>query len=271
VRVHMGRRSRGRTKQGRLWTYVSPELREAVFDFTQTRAGEGPVSFLAGYAGYLQADAYAGYDQLYRGGRVVEVGCMAHARRKFYDALDSAPEEASLAIAIIRGLYAIEDGAKSRGITGDALRELRRQESVPLLDGLNGWLRVERDRALPQSPLGKAVGYALNHWAALETYIEDGRLAIDNNAAERALRAIALGRSNWVFCGSPAGGRRAAILYSIVQSCKLQSIDPFTYVRDVLGRLHTHPMSRIAELTPAAWATTAHAATGSREDAAALA
>jgi hypothetical protein len=253
VKVHQGKGGPGRTKQGRIWVYVSPERREAVYDFTTTRAGEGPRSFLEGFEGFLQADAYAGYDQLYASGEVVEVGCMAHARRKFYDALDTAPGSASYVLALMRGLYDIEANAKERGILGADLAELRQKESRRLLDGLREFLVMESAEALPQSPLGKAIAYALKQWSALVRYVDDGRLAIDNNAAENALRGVAVGRSNWVFCGSPAGGRRAAILYSLIVSCKLQGIDPFTYIRGVLTRIRTTPMSRIEELTPSGW------------------
>ena len=253
VKVHQGKGGPGRTKQGRIWVYVSRELREAVYDFTTTRAGEGPQSFLSGFSGYLQADAYGGYDRLFADGEVTEVGCLAHARRKFYDALETAPEAASYVLALIRGLYDIEKNARDRGIEGEELEQLRRQESHRLLDGLLDFLLLEKAEALPQSPLGKAIGYALNQWEALTRYVTDGRLAIDNNEAERALRGVAVGRGNWIFCGSPAGGRRAAILYSLVVSCKLQGIDPLAYIRDVLERIRTTPMSRIDELTPRGW------------------
>jgi hypothetical protein len=224
-----------------------------VYEFTTTRAGQGPQSHLAGFKGFLQADAYGGYDQIYASGEVTEVGCMAHARRKFYDALDTSPAEASFVLALIRGLYDIEAGAKERGTKGEDLFVLRQKESRRIIDGLREFLLVEEGEALPQSPLGKAIGYALNQWAALTRYLDDGRLRIDNNFAERMLRCVAIGRNNWVFCGSPAGGRRAAIAYSLVMSCKIQGIDPFAYLRDVLGRLHTTPMNRIEELTPRGW------------------
>jgi len=253
VKVHQGKGGPGKTKQGRIWVYVSPEIRQAVYDFTTTRAGEGPRSYLEGFAGYLQADAYPGYDRLYTSGEVVEVGCMAHARRKFFDALDTAPEAASYVLALLRGLYDIEAGAKERGIVGADLEDLREKESLRLLTGLREFLELECTTALPQSPLGKAIFYALKQWNALVRYVEDGRLAIDNNLAENTLRCVAVGRSNWVFCGSPAGGRRAAILYSLIVSCRLQGIGPFAYIRDVLTRIRTTPMSRIDELTPRGW------------------
>jgi len=171
----------------------------------------------------------------------------------FFDALDTAPEAASYVLALMRGLYDIEAGAKERGIVGTELEDLREKESLRLLGGLREFLEMECTTALPQSPLGKAIFYALKQWNALVRYVEDGRLAIDNNVAENALRCVAIGRSNWVFCGSPAGGRRAAILYSLIVSCKLTGIDPFAYIRDVLTRIRTTPMSRIDELTPRGW------------------
>lgn len=253
VRVHMGKGGPGRTKEGRIWVYVSPELREAVYDFTMSRSGEGPAAYLDGFRGYLQADAFSGYDRLFVDGEIVEVGCNAHSRRKYYEALESSPEEATLVLAIYRALYDIEVNAKERGITGAALADLRTEMACPLIDALRKLLESEQEHALPKSPLGKAIGYTLNHFEALKRYVEDGRLSIDNGEAERALRTVGIGRKNWIFCGSPAGGRRAAILYSLTTSCKLQGIDPFEYMRDVLSRLYTTPESRIGELTPRGW------------------
>lgn len=253
VRVHMGKKGPGKTKEGRIWVYASSELREAVYDFTMSRAGAGPESFLGNFTGYLQADAFSGYDRLFESGDIVEVGCMAHARRGFHDARSTEPEGASVVLAVIRGLYMIERAATEAGFGPEERRRVRQIEAAPLLESLEKFLRTEGHRALPKSPFGKAIGYALNQWDAICRYTTDGRLSIDNGLSERCLRSVAVGRNNWVFAGSPAGGERAAVLYSLVQSCRLQGIDAFTYLRDVIARLHVTPMSRIGELTPRGW------------------
>ena len=248
IRVQTGER---KTKKGHIWAYLSPERGEVVYEFTLSRARDGPERFLTGFRGYMQADAYSGYDRIFARGEVTEVGCWAHARRKFYEALDTSPEEASAVLAGIRRLYAIEKKAKA--LEPKAVAELRREKSLPILEAIREYIDAEADRALPQSPLAQAITYARNQWAALTRYVEDGRLPIDNNAVERALRKIAVGRKNWLFAGSPAGGGRAATLYSLVESCRMQGIDPFAYLRDVLDRISTLPVSRIAELTPRGW------------------
>ncbi len=250
VQVRAGGR---KTHRGYIWTYHSPERREVVYDFTMSRARDGPLRFLSGYRGYLQADAYSGYDEVFVDSSVVEVGCWAHCRRKFYEALETSPQEASAVLAAIARLYRIEKEAKERDLAPDAVSDLRRERSLPILTAIREYLDLHRDVALPKSPLGKAITYALNQWDALVRYVEDGRLPIDNNGAERTLRKVAIGRKNWLFAGSPAGGERAATLYSLVESCRLAGIDPFAYLRDVLEKVSTHPMSRIAELTPRGW------------------
>jgi hypothetical protein len=259
IRVRTGMK---KTQRGYIWCYLSPETGEVVYDFTTSRARDGPERFLAGYEGYLQADAYSGYDRIVAREGVTEVGCWAHARRKFYESLETAPEEASAVMAGIRRLYGLEKKARDHGLDATGLVELRRFRSVPILDAIREYIEAERERALPQSPLGKAITYALNQWGALTRYVESGHLPIDNNAAERALRKIAVGRKNWLFAGSPAGGERAATLYSLVESCRMRRIDPFAYLRDVLHRISTHPVSRIAELTPRGWAEEARAIAG---------
>jgi transposase len=251
IRVQTGSK---KTKKAAIWAYLSPAQKEVVFDFTMSRARDGPERFLGDYRGYLQADAYSGYDRIFDRSEVTEVGCWAHARRKFYESMDTSPEEASAVMAGIRRLYRIEAKAKEEHLAPAAVRDLRCRESLPILQAIREYLLIQKITALPQSPFGKAITYALNQWEALVRYVGDGRLPIDNNAAERALRTVAIGRKNWLFAGSPAGGTRAATLYSLVSSCRLQGIDPFVYLRDVIERISTHPMSRIAEFTPRGWA-----------------
>jgi transposase len=242
----------GGSRKGRLWTYLDPIGRQVLFDATPTHERDGPATFLASFVGDLQADAYTGYDALYATGRIREIGCWAHARRGFVEAL-STDVRAALTVALIQQLYDIERvGAE---LTAEARRDLRQAQSVPLL----AKIATERDQlartVLPKSPLGDAVRYLTNQWAALQRFVDDGRLAIDNNRAENQLRVVALGRKNWLFAGSFEGARRAALLYSLVQSCKLIDVSPDEYLKDVLLRVATHPQRLIGQLTPNGWST----------------
>ena len=250
--------AQGGSFKGRLWTYLDPLGQQVVFDATATHERDGPEAFLVPFAGALQADAYAGYDALYRSGRVVEIGCWAHARRRFVEALTTDPQ-AALIVALIQQLYQVERAGA--GLDAPARCALRRDQALPLLARI-GTVRQDLARTvLPKSPLGDAVRYLTNQWAALQRYVEDGRLAIDNNRAENQLRVVAVGRKNWLFAGSLEGARRAALLYSLVQSCKLVHVPPFEYLKDVLLRVATHPHQRIGELTPKGWAATGRHAT----------
>jgi transposase len=242
------------TRDGRLWVYVGDgQPASIVYAYTADRSRAGPQAFLGEFRGYLQADAYAGYDALYRTGRVVEVGCWAHARRHFWDAKASDPARGLPALAFIQQLYAVEAEAKAQALDPGARRARRQEQALPILGRFKAWLDEQADRVLPKSPIGEAVGYARAQWTALTRYCEDGALAIDNNAAERALRRVVTGRKNWLFCGSDAGGHRAAILYSLVATCKAHGLDAWAYLRDVLERLPTHPNRRRAELLPGNW------------------
>ena len=245
-------RSLGKTRTGRLWDYLGDrDHPHVVYDYTPDRSAEGPLRMLEGYEGYLQADAYSGYDSLYAGKKIIEVGCSAHARRKFYDARASDPVRSHVAMAMIQRLYRVEKDAKD---LDDAVRRaLRRERSNPVLKEIEAWLLQEKDRALPKSPISEAIGYALNHWQALERYTEEGWLSIDNNASERGMKPVALGRKNWLFAGSDAGGKTAATLMSLCMTCKNLAIDSFAYLRDVLERISTHPARRIGELLPDQW------------------
>jgi transposase len=243
----------GGTFKGRVWAYLDPLAKQVVFDATPTHERDGPMAFLAAFRGRLQADAYTGYDVLYQSGRIQEVGCWAHARRRFVEALESDKRAAAI-IDLVRRLYEVErDAAESDAPT--RLR-LRSEQARPVLAQIDEARHALMKEVLPKSPLGDALRYMDNQWVALGRYLEDGRLQIDNNGAERQMRAIAVGRKNWLFAGSMEGARRAAILYSLVQSCRLAGVDPFAYFRDVLLRVATHPHSRVAELTPRQWAAT---------------
>jgi transposase len=247
------RKKRGKTYKGYLWAYIGTG-NDVVFDFTPTRCRDGPIRFLGDYSGYVQADAYNGYDKLFEEKKATEVGCWAHARRKFYDSIDSDPVRGNQMLALIGKLYDVERDAKDQELETEAIKALRQTKSKPILEAqikplLDGW-SIE---VLPKSPMGKAVGYALGQWEALNRYLDDGLLSIDNNLAERVLRHVVIGRKNWLFAGNEAGAERAAVIYSLVSSCKLCGIDPFVYLRDVLDRVSTHPAGKIEQLTPANW------------------
>ncbi len=258
-------RSLGRTRRGRLWVYLGHEPYDhIVFDYTPTRERDGPAEFLENYSGYLQADAYAGYDGIYAGEQVIEVACWAHARRKFIEITNVDSGAPFTALAFIGQLYQIE--RKAKGMSSRERRRFRQQHAVPVLTAFKTWLDEQAMTVLPKSLLATAVGYALRQWKALVRYTEDGDLAIDNNAAERAVRRIAVGRKNWLFAGNDEGGRRAAILYSLIASCQLHGIDPFIYLRDVFRRLPGHPADALFELTPKAWAKARREAQSTEEN-----
>jgi transposase len=246
----------GKTKTGRLWTYVRDgrPAGDATppgvwFAYSPDRKGEHPQAHLSQFSGTLQADAYAGFDHLYESGRIQEAACWAHVRRKFYDLqLAHQSPVAQEALERIGALYAIED--EIRGRPPNERREIRQARARPLLESLRAWLENCLTKLSKKSDTTAAVKYALGRWEALTRYTEDGGLEIDNNAAERALRAVALGRKNYLFAGSDAGGERAAALYSLIGTAKLNGLDPESYLRDVLSRIAEHPINRIEELLP---------------------
>jgi len=246
---------RGRTKTGRLWTYVrddrpagSEEPAAVLFRYSPDRRGEHPKVHLKPFTGILQADAYAGFGHLY-GERIQEAACWAHARRAFYELHEANQSPvAAEALARIGALYAIE--AEIRGRPPGERAAIRQARAGPLLESLREWLRQIMARISKKSELAKAVSYILSRWTALTRYRDDGRIEIDNNAAERSLRAVALGRKNYLFCGSDAGGERAAAIYSLIGTAKLNNIDPEAYLRYVLERIADHPINRIDELLP---------------------
>lgn len=242
----------GGRRQGYLWVYAG-DRDEVVYDFTLTRGRDGPNRFLKDWKGKLQVDGHASWEELFETGDVVEAGCWAHARRYFFDAVASDTARATRMLALIQRLYGVEKRAKEARLAPDAVATLRRAESKPVLAEIGRLLDEYRPNALPKSLLGKAVTYATNQWQALQAYVDDGELDIDNNKAERGMRDVAVGRKNWLFTGSPKGGERVACFYSLINTCKLQGVEPFAYLRDVLDRISTHPASRVAELTPRGW------------------
>ena len=268
-----------KTRQGRFWVYLGDQSHpQVVFDYTPNRRRDGPMTFLKDWGKddkrFLQADAFGGYDGIYAGdagGHVVEVACLAHCRRYFYDARHSDSRNSTQALAFIRLLYEVEDQAKEQfqaqgkeeagaqpKRTLSAIRlELRQTISVPRLEEFKQWMEglqaAGSGLVLPKSPMGQAITYAMNQWDALKIYTTDGDLEIDNNASERILRRIAVGRNNWCFLGSDNGGATAAILFSFIATCERHKINPFDYIRDVLTRIASHPHNRLAELLPDRW------------------
>jgi len=276
-------RSRTQTRTGRFWVYLGDENHPyTVFTYTPSRSRDGPMAFLRDWGKdqrvYLQADAFGGYDGIYAGdagGQVTEVACWAHARRKFYDARTSDAAASTQALAYIRLLYDVEDQAKKEAKKPSAdeasgrrfyeslvaIRSRLRQElAVPRLAQFKGWLESQQAEhggpVLPKSPMGQAIQYAFNQWEALCVYTSDGRLAIDNNASENALRRVALGRKNWLFAGSDKGGHTAATLFSLIATCQRHKAEPWAYLRDVLTRIAATPINQLDQFLPDRWLAT---------------
>ena len=263
TRVPVQEEGQTKTKSGRLWVYVGDrEHPFTVYDYRPDKARDGPAEILKDFAGFLQADAANVFDGIYLPGAITEVGCWAHARRYFHEARDSDAARSAEALARIRGFYAIEDEAaqeidraKLTLDAADALRlRLRQDKTLPKLADFVQWIEEQAKVVLPKSPMGHAIAYAQRHWPALVRFTEHGFLNIDNNASERALRAVAIGRKNWLFAGSDQGGHTAAVLYTMTQTCKRHGIDPFAYLQDVLTRLPALPADRLGELLPPVWA-----------------
>jgi hypothetical protein len=245
-----------KTKTARLWTYVRDDrpggdtTPAAVwFAYTPDRKGIHPQTHLAHFKGVLQADAYAGFNALFDDGSISEAACWAHARRKFYDLHDSRPSALTTeALRRIAELYAIE--AEIRGKPPDERRQVRQASAKPLLADLEQWLRGSLEKLSRKSDTAAAIQYALNLWPALARYCDDGRIEIDNSAAERALRGVAIGRRNYLFAGADSGGERAAAIYSLMGTAKLNGVDPEAWLRHVLANIADHPVNRVDEFLP---------------------
>lgn len=251
-----------RLRTARLWVYLGDTAHPYnVFDFTTTHQRDGPQQFLAGYQGYLHADAFSGYDRLYLPeplsgqARIVEVACNAHARRKFYDARTSDALRAHQALGYYHQLYELERSATRLDLSASQRLQMRQDFAVPILKQFEEWLEQEQPKVLPKSPLAEAIGYALKNWSALVRYTEAGFLSIDNNMAEREMKRIAIGRKNWLFVGSPQGGQTAAVLFSFTSTCARLSVEPWAYLQEVLTRLPGLPASQLSNLLPDRWQT----------------
>jgi transposase len=254
--------ARGKTRIGRLWTVVrddrpfgGPDPPAAAYFYSPDRRGEHPEAFLGDFAGILQADAYSGFGRLYEArrqpGPMREAACWAHGRRNFFKL---AVEKAPLAIEAVKRIDAILAIEREiNGLTAEARLEARAELSRPLIDDLEIWLREQRGKLSSKADLAKAIGYLLTRWPSFARFLKDGRVCATNNAAERAIRPLAVGRRNWTFAGSDVGGRRAAAMYTLIETCKMNDVDPRAWLADVLARLPEHPVSRVDELLPWKW------------------
>lgn len=242
----------GKCKSGRIWAYLGDLTNPYdIYEYTPDRTRVGPQRFLAGYKGYLQADAYGGYDGVYHKGEVIEVACWAHARRKFFDARDSDGRRAAQMLEMVRQLYAVEDQAKA--MDDETRRELRQRESVPMLAKIKAWLDEQIKLVLPRSPIAAAMQYTLNQWESLCRYVEQGWLQIDNNAAERAMKRVAIGRKNWLFAGNDAAAQSHARLYTLIASAERHGLDPQRYLTSVLAKIGQMPLSELEQFLPDVW------------------
>ena len=239
-------------KRGFVWTFLADEL--IAYRYSADRSGRTPVEVLGGTRGTLVVDAYTGYNAVTRVAGRTRAGCMAHARRKFFEALPTAPDEAKAAMGLILNLYRVEHEARERGILRTAEhRALRQEKAAPAMERFKVWLSEQRELHPPKSPIGRAIAYSTNNIDALSRYLENEKVPIDNNASERALRVVALGRKNFLFVGNEEAGQRLAGLYSLVSTCELHGVDPTAYLASVLLLVSEHPASRIDELLPDRW------------------
>lgn len=258
--------AKGKTKTGRFWTYVrddkpfnGPAPPSAVFYYSPDRKGEHPQAHLATYGGILQADAYGGYGQLYGDGRISEAGCWAHARRKFFEladmriAKDLAHIQPMAAAAVRRIDVVMAVDREINGSTAHQRQSLRQKHSAQLVAGLATWMEEERKKLSRHSPTAKAMDYMLKRWPSFVRFLDDGRICMTNNAAERSVRGMAIGRKSWMFAGSDRGGERAADIYSLIVTAKMNGIDPQAWLADVLARIAGHPAKRLDELLPWNW------------------
>lgn len=255
---------RGRTKTGRLWVYVrddrpwlGPDPPAALYRFSPDRKGERPAAHLQGFAGVLQVDGYQGFERLTDGGAIVLAACWAHTRRKYYDVFEATGSPiAAEALDRIGKLYEIEKAI--RRTSANERQVVRQARAQPLLGAMKSWLEQQHERVPGRSKLAEAIRYTLNRWSALNRFVDDGRIELDTNPVERAVRPIALGRKNHLFAGSDGGGDRWATVSTLIETCKLNDVEPHAYLSDVLTRMvEGHSANRIDELLPWNWKTSA--------------
>ncbi len=246
-------KNKGKTHLGFDWVYYSPELKLVFFDYRSGRGREGPELLLKNYQGYLQTDGYAVYEQFGRRPGITLAGCMAHVRRYFEQAKDSDQKRSEFVLSQIQKLYAVEQQARDQQMRTDQRLELRRELSAPIMHTLGLWIKENYQQVTPKSLIGKAVMYFLGRYEAVNQYLRDGRLEIDNNLVENQIRPVAVGRKNYLFAGSHSAAQDAAMIYSLLGCCKLHNVDPYTWLKDILSRLPDYPANRVHELLPHLW------------------
>ena len=240
----------GATHRGYHWVYYDPVNKLVCFDYRQSRGREGPKSFLQDFSGYLQSDGYSAYDNLGPPGKITHLACFAHARRKFEHALDNDRERAEKALTLIGQLYDVEREARDKQLSYDVIKDLRENQSVGVLKELEAWLIDQEPVVLPKSAIGIAIRYTLSLWPRLKKYTEDGRLQIDNNLIENSIRPVALGRKNYLFAGSHEGAQKAAIIYSLLATCKIRGVEPYAWLKYVLETVPDYPTNQLENLLP---------------------
>lgn len=252
IRV-LDKQKKGKTHLGYHWVYCDPANKQVLFDYRQGRGREGPLQCLENFSGLLQTDGWQAYEQFDECKRIILFACWAHARRNFVKALDNDPQRGTYALDTIQRLYDIERLARESALSHDERQSLRQDKALPVLKELESWLRQNHLTTLPESKIGKAITYAIKRWDKLVRYVEYGQVEIDNNLIENTIRPVALGRKNYLFAGSHEGARRAAMLYSLLTTAKLNNVEPFAYLRDVLDRIADHPHKDLAALLPKNW------------------
>jgi transposase len=253
--------TKGKCHKGYYWVYHDPLDRLVFFDYQNSRSRDGPEKMLSDFSGFLQTDGYAGYDAFGSRSSITHLACFAHARRYFVDAVvNDASNRAEWMLLRIQKLYDVERLARQSGYSHEQRCELRQTEALPVLSEMKAWLETERQQVLPKSGLGQAMAYMLKFWQRLNLYTTDGRLEIDNNLVENAIRPVALGRKNYLFAGSHDAARRGAIIYSLVVTAQLHDVEPFRYLKDVIARISDYPHKQLADLLPQNWKRTFYTA-----------
>lgn len=244
---------KGQTHRGYFWVSHSPTQKVVTFNYNKGRSAEFPTAFLQDYKGYIQTDGYGVYDAFDQREDITMVCCMAHARRNFFDAQGNDKQRAEYFIGAIQPLYRLEQELKDNGATREVILQKRKEIADPILKDLHIWLKANLPQVLPKSTIGQAIGYALARWEKIMRYTKDAALLIDNNLIENQIRPVAVGRKNYLFCGSHESAQRAAIIYSLLGTCKLNNVNPFEWLDDVLKKLPARKANNIADLLPQNW------------------
>jgi transposase len=249
----LDKNKKGATHRGYHWVYHAPVNRLVLFDYREGRGREGPNECLRDFSGFLQTDGYSVYDDFDKRSNITLLHCMAHARRMFDQALDNDKQRAEHVLTEMQKLYSVEQLGRDKSLSLEELHRLRQEQAVPVLENIKVWMMDAYPQVLPESTIGKAIGYSLKRWDKLCLYTTNARLQIDNNLVENAIRPVAIGRKNYLFAGSHDGARRAAMLYSFLGTCKINNINPFEWLQDILRRIPSHSVNKLQELLPNNW------------------